>query len=162
MQQTPTLVTRPEKAVTDSRLYVEQTKASLRQKSKQVPENVSSNDARHLLKLLEKATTPADDEAAWLTTAEAEDFLAPGCFHNIPMITQNQQGLPLQTVDDFLQEYYDDDVLVSIQDSSAGLGQLQPSVRQVKIGSIKSRFAEELDQPNLAPWNLLELASTLR
>jgi hypothetical protein len=68
-----------------------------------------------------------------------------------------QQPLPLQTVQDFLDEYYDDDASVFVQDPSTKIASGQPFAREVAIGKVKKRILEGKTRGRL--WNCLELAT---
>lgn len=108
--------------------------------------------------LLERATHAQEQDALFLTSSEAMEQLAPGKFWNNVIITAEQQPLPLQTIDQFLREFYEEEVLVWIQDCSAKSSKQAPSIRQVPIKAVRERFAS--DQPvHPKPWNLLELAT---
>lgn len=101
---------------------------------------------------------PADDkEMLFLSGAEAAAMLQPGVFHNGPILTEGQQPLPLQTVRDFLDEFYDDDTKIWIQDPSVTYASKQLPVREVAIRKVKDRVLEGKKKGR--PWNCLELAT---
>jgi hypothetical protein len=106
--------------------------------------------------ILSLAQYPSETEAGFLSTQEAEAALRAGHFFNAPIITHNQQSLPLQSVEQFLDEFYNDKATVYIQDSSASAAKSVSAVRPVEISKIKARFASERDE---YPWNCLELAT---
>jgi hypothetical protein len=105
--------------------------------------------------LLTNASPANDEEMLFLSGAEAADMFKPGTFHNGPILTEGQQPLPLQSAKDFLDEYYDDDTKVSIQDPSVKVG--KHSVREVTLGNVKKRILEGKTKGR--PWNYLELAT---
>lgn len=105
--------------------------------------------------------SPADDtEMLFLSGVEAAAKLQPGVFHNGPILTEGQQPMPLQTVQEFLDEYYDDDTQVWIQDPSVTYASGDLSVREVPIGKVKNRlFQGKKAKKKSRPWNCLELAT---
>lgn len=107
--------------------------------------------------LLKHASAANDKEMLFLSGAEAAAMLKPGVFHNGPIVTEGQQPLPLQSVKDFLDEYYDDDTRVFVQDPSVKFSSGQHFAREVKIGSVKKRLLEGKTKGR--PWNCLELAT---
>lgn len=107
--------------------------------------------------LLTNASPANDKEMLFLSGAEAAAMLKPGVFHDGPILTEGQQPLPLQSVKDFLEEYYDDDTRVFIQDPSVKIASGQHFARVVKIGSVKSRILG--GKTKGGPWNCLELAT---
>lgn len=150
---------RPQRDVSGAQIYVDQVKPVLRAKKDLRPQTVGCISAKRILQLLEIASYPSPEEAAFVTGHEAVTLLRPGNLLPVPIITEGQQALPLQTPEGFLGEFYDDDTMVSIQDSSAKPGDIQPSVRRVRIGAVKERMAKNRLIPQEAPWNLLELAT---
>lgn len=118
--------------------------------------DMGKRQAVRILDLLELAQHPSEDDALFLTTAEATAEVAQGHFTKRIIVTTDQQRVPLQTVDEFLGEYYDDDSLVWIQDPEVRPTKKAPITRQVKISQVKERFASESTNK---PWNLLELAT---
>lgn len=84
-------------------------------------------------------------------------MLLPGVFHNGPILTEGQQPLPLQSIEDFLGEYYDDESKIFIQDPSVKIAGGSHFAREVTIGSIKKRILEGKRKGR--PWNCLELAT---
>ncbi|KAF2720569.1 hypothetical protein K431DRAFT_226194 [Polychaeton citri CBS 116435] len=106
--------------------------------------------------LLQVATPPIPNvDAHFATASEAEKLVAPNVFFNGPIFTENQQSLPLQTVDQFLAEFYDDNVLADIQDPAM---KITPCTRRVRISQVKARLLKP-KKPNEKPWNLLEIAT---
>ncbi|KAF2170993.1 hypothetical protein M409DRAFT_63989 [Zasmidium cellare ATCC 36951] len=117
---------------------------------------MGKRQAVRILELLELGAYPSEEEALFLTTEEATAEVAQGQFTKRIIVTTDQQRVPLQTVDQFLGEYYDEDALVWIQDPEVRPTKKAPITRQVKISQVKERFAAE---PTNKPWNLLELAT---
>jgi hypothetical protein len=113
------------------------------------------NDA--ILDLLRNARPATREEMLFLTGTEAAQFLAPGAFHNGPILTEGQQPMPLQRIEDFLGEFYDDDSKVFIQDPSVTFAGNSNFVREVTIGAVKKRILEGKGKGR--PWNCLELAT---
>ncbi|KAM0705149.1 hypothetical protein Q7P35_007936 [Cladosporium inversicolor] len=105
--------------------------------------------------------SPADDtEMLFLLGVEAAAKLQPGVFHTGPILTDGQQPMPLQTVHEFLDEYYDDNTQVWIQDPSVTYASGDLSVREVPIGKVKNRLFEgKKSKRKSRPWNCLELAT---
>lgn len=118
--------------------------------------DMGKRQALRILNLLELAQHPNEEDALFLTTDEATSEVGQGRFTKRIIVTTDQQRVPLQTVDDFLGEYYDDDSLVWIQDPEVRPTKKAPITRQVKISQVKERFAAESTNK---PWNLLELAT---
>jgi hypothetical protein len=65
--------------------------------------------------------------------------------------------MPLQRIEDFLGEFYDDDSKVFIQDPSVTFAGNSNFVREVTIGAVKKRILEGKGKGR--PWNCLELAT---
>jgi hypothetical protein len=112
---------------------------------------------RTILKLLQTSRPATRKEMLFLTGAEAAQFLAPGIFHNGPILTEGQQPMPLQRIEDFLGEFYDDDSKVFIQDPSVQFSGKHNFVREVTIGAVKKRILGGKSKSR--PWNCLELAT---
>jgi hypothetical protein len=110
-----------------------------------------------ILDLLRNAKPATREEMLFLTGAEAAQFLAPGAFHNGPILTEGQQPMPLQRIEDFLGEFYDDDSKVFVQDPSVTFSGNANFVREVTIGAVKKRLL--LGKSKGRPWNCLELAT---
>jgi len=113
--------------------------------------------ARRILHLLELASPPQDGEALFLSDEEVAKQLDPDVYFSGPIITQDQQSLPLTSVDEFLSEFYDNDVQVHVQDPAARVMRGGPHVRRVTIGQVKERFSDLTITDN--PWNMLELTT---
>jgi hypothetical protein len=112
---------------------------------------------RTILALLKSATPASREEMLFLKGTEAAQFLAPGIFHNGPILTEGQQPMPLQRIEDFLGEFYDDDGKVFIQDPSVQFSGKHNFVREVTIGAVKKRILGGKSKGR--PWNCLELAT---
>lgn len=147
---------RPKRDQESDESFADQVCEVLRVQSKARRADMGKRQALRILDLLELGTYPNDVEALFLTTEEATAKVAQGQFIKHIIVTTGQQRLPLQTVDQFLNEYYDEDALVWIQDPEVKPTKKAPITRQVKISQIKERFAAE---PTNKPWNLLELAT---
>lgn len=126
-----------------------------RQKSRAKCFGHRQNEA--ILDLLRHAKPATREEMLFLTGAEAAQFLAPGAFHNGPILTEGQQPMPLQRIEDFLGEFYDDDSKVFVQDPSVTFSGNSNFVREVTIGAVKKRLL--LGKSKGRPWNCLELAT---
>ena len=113
------------------------------------------NERMHYI--LTNARPASDEEMLFLSGAEAIAMLKPGVFHDGPILTEGQQPSPLQTVEDFLDEYYDDDTSVFVQDPSVKIASGQQFVKEVTIGRVKKRILEGKTKGR--PWNCLELAT---
>ncbi|KAK3713930.1 hypothetical protein LTR37_008180 [Vermiconidia calcicola] len=135
--------------------FVDQVKAVLSKQSKWQKLSVARRQAGRILQLLELAEAPTPTEALFLSGNEAARYLQTTRFFPGPIITKDQQPSPLQTTTQFLDEFYDDEAKVSIQDPSA-LQSRNNSVREVTIKQLKERFAK--GEPKV-PWNCLELAT---
>lgn len=150
---------RPLRDEVSDRRYVEAMLDEL-QTTLQVDRNtVHKRSAGRLRDLLLMAEYPNNDEAKFLSKNEALAEVAPGKFFNGPIITAEQQPLPLSTVPEFLGEYYDNTAKAHIQDSSARTGNTGVSVRAVNMWKIKERFSSTNPKDKEYPWNLLELAT---
>ena len=148
---------RPVHDVNGDAAYVVEMRAILRGQSTAKSSDVGKRQAKRILGLLKIARPPTEAEALFLTEAEAATLVTPNNFWNNIIVTEGQQLLPLQTIEQFFDEYYNDEAKVWIQDPSSRLSRDQPSVRQVTISQVKKRFAG--DSPISKPWNLLELAT---
>ncbi|PPJ50428.1 hypothetical protein CBER1_05553 [Cercospora berteroae] len=150
---------RPLRDEVSDRRYVEAMLNEL-QTTLQVDRNtVHKRSAGRLRDLLSMAEYPHNDEAKFLSKNEALAEVAPGKFFNGPIITAEQQPLPLSTVPEFLGEYYDNLAKAHIQDSSARTGNTGVSVRAVTMRQVNERFSSSNPRDKEYPWNLLELAT---
>lgn len=156
-QPAPSREQRPQRERGVDEEYVYQMVEACRQQSKSTVATRGRRQAQRIMGLLTVAQYANETDALFLTSSEASKLVAPGTFVNSPIVTEGQQALPLQTIEQFLEEYYDDQTRVSIQDPGAREGINQPNVRNVTIKNVKERFAQPTLQP--APWNLLELAA---
>ncbi|KAK5133181.1 hypothetical protein LTR08_008117 [Meristemomyces frigidus] len=137
--------------------YVEMTKMILESTSKgHKAVTFAVQQARRILQLLNVATTPEPNEALVASGDVAAQYLAAGQYFAGPIFTAGQQSLPLQTVDKFLSECYDDDADVYVQDPAVRVARGTPHVRSRTMAEVKERFAQPVTD---MPWNLLELAA---
>jgi len=114
---------------------------------------------RRIFQLLNNATLvdPTDSTVAlFVDPQKAAEWLQPNKFHPGPIFTRNAQPLPLVSVQTFLDEQYDDDVKVHVQDPAVKVAKNSPHVRQVTLRAVKERFAQGATDK---PWNCLELAT---
>lgn len=148
---------RPIRDVDGDSLFVQHMMRVLEDQSTSHINDTAKEQSITMKAILARATVADDDEALFLTASEATDRLSPGKFWNNVIITAEQQPLPLQTIDQFLREFYEETALVWIQDSSAKSGKQAPSIRQVSVKAVRERFARGKLHPK--PWNLLELAT---
>ena len=112
--------------------------------------------ARRLGTLLNIAEPWKEGEALSVSGEEAKKYLAANNFFSGPIFTTGQQRLPLQSVETFLAECYDDDADVYVQDPSVQVTKGTPHVRLRTMAAVKQRFAKPASDK---PWNLLELAA---
>jgi hypothetical protein len=147
---------RPTRDIEYDQSYVAKISEGLEAAGRSKVNDVGRKQARRILYLLQEGEVAGEDEALYLTASEAATHLRPGTFSKKIIITAEQQPLPLQTIEQFLDEFYEDDAQVWIQDSSAKTGKNSPSVRQVKVRAVKERSA---NKAHTKPWNLLELAT---
>lgn len=138
--------------------FVSRVKGALELQGKCKTSNVGRRQARRILQLLQLALPASPSEALQLSSDDAREQVDTGRFVSTPIITENEQSLPLHTVAQFLDEYYDDTATVSIQDPAIRLSRNIPSVRIVTVAQLKKRFREPDPNAN-APWNCLELAT---
>lgn len=136
--------------------FVDQVLPVLLERSRDPVQDHGSHSALRLHQLLGLAKLPTPDEVMYLSGPEASQQLQTGQFFDGPIVTEGQQHLPPQTLDQFLDEHYADDYKVFTQDPSVRLARNKPSVRSVSMKDVKKRFAEPADDK---PWNLLELAT---
>jgi hypothetical protein len=148
---------RPHNDVTGNRTFVDQVIKSLKSRLKTRAVCFGDRQNERICYLLTNASPANEKEMLFLSGAEAADMFKPGTFHNGPILTEGQQPLPLQSAKDFLDEYYDDDTKVSIQDPSVKVASGKHSVREVTIGNVKKRILEGKTKGR--PWNCLELAT---
>ncbi|WPH00789.1 Hypothetical protein R9X50_00361900 [Acrodontium crateriforme] len=119
--------------------------------------NFTHKASARLLPLLEIATVPSSSEALWLTGREAAELVKPGAFFPGPIITEGQQILPLQSPETFLSEYYDDTLLVWIQDQAVKQTEGNHA-RLESVAAVKARLKSTTTSKK-PPWNCLELAT---
>ncbi|KAI7551180.1 hypothetical protein KC331_g2711 [Hortaea werneckii] len=117
----------------------------------------SARQARRIRKLLDEATPFREGEALVCVDVEqAAQQLQANVYYPNPIFIAGQQSLPLQTVDSFLAEMYDDNMEVHVQDPDLKVANDAQHIKRVTIGKVKERFAKPC---NGSPWNLLELAT---
>lgn len=136
--------------------FVKQMIDVLQQQAQSDISNVQKISSTRVLALLKKAKFPAADEIMFLSGEEAKKAVSANAFFNGPIVTAEQQRLERQTVEQFLEEFYEQDAQIWVQDSSTGLARNQAAVRQVKVSQVKERLE---GGPTEAPWNCLELAT---
>jgi len=146
---------RPLNDYAGNRDFADQALKALKLKSPAMCFGDRQNERIHYL--LQHALPADDKEMLFLSGIEAFTKLQPGEFHNGPILTEGQQPMPLQTVQDFLEEFYDDDTKVWIQDPSVTYASKKIFVRQVTINKVKKRLLEGKKKGR--PWNCLELTT---
>lgn len=137
--------------------FVAQMIKALRSRVKSQAKMFGDRQNSSILHLLENASPANDNEMLFLSGAEAAAKLATGVFHNGPILTESQQPLPLQSIEHFLGEHYDDDMNVYIQDPSVKIAGGALFAREVTIGAVKRRLLGGKSKGR--PWNCLELAT---
>ncbi|KAM0714308.1 hypothetical protein Q7P37_010095 [Cladosporium fusiforme] len=149
---------RPANDVAGNREFVSKVIKALRVRIKPSKDKMYGDRTNKvILRLLEKATAANDTEMLFLSGSEAAKKLSTGVFHNGPLLTEGQQPMPLQTIPDFLGEYYDDDMRVFVQDPSTVLTKANTFTKNVTIGAVKKRLLGGKTKGR--PWNCLELAT---
>jgi hypothetical protein len=123
-----------------NRDFANQVLKGLKQELKPEPLCFGDRQNKRMHYLLTESRPANDEEMLFLSGVEAAAKLQPGVFHNGPILTEGQQPLPLQTVQDFLDEHYDDDAKVSIQDPGVTYASNKRPVRQVPIRQVKNRM----------------------
>lgn len=152
---TPVLSDYDKRAVQDI-AFIERMRESLSAQSKGKTANVGKRQARRILDLLQRAKSSDDAEALILSADEAKAQLQANQYFSGPIITEGQQPLDLQTIQDFLSEQYNDDAKVCIQDPSVRVAAKMPHTREITIGMLKEIFQKD---KVTGPCNCLELAS---
>lgn len=143
---------------TDDEKFLEQVKVVLKNQGKWKTANVGRRSARRIGQVLELVKPPNASEALFPTGDNAARQLECGSFFPGPIITENQQPLPLQSISQFLGEFYDDSAEVWIQDPAILLARNIPHARDIKIGQLKQRFLAPAAKARI-PWNCLEMAT---
>ncbi|RMZ09022.1 hypothetical protein D0862_03776 [Hortaea werneckii] len=119
--------------------------------------NFSAGQARRIRNLLDDAIPFQEGEALVCADGEqAAQQLKANVYYPNPIFVAGEQRLPLQTVDSFLSEMYDDNVIVHVQDPDLRVANGAQHIKRVTIGKVKEHFAKPC---NGSPWNLLELAT---
>ncbi|KAK6436921.1 hypothetical protein LTR95_006888 [Oleoguttula sp. CCFEE 5521] len=117
--------------------------------------DIGRREAQRVGDLLRRAEPATATDVLRLTSAEAAALLSARHTHDRPILVEGAQPLPLQTLDQFLDECYDNTATVSIQDPSAKLRRGAQAVKEVSVATLKARFGAPDDD---YPWNCLELA----
>ncbi|KAK5681224.1 hypothetical protein LTS10_006986 [Elasticomyces elasticus] len=139
--------------------FVEDLKAILYKIGKSKSKTFFANQCRRIGTLLSIATSPKSGELLHAYThAQAAAAVQANVYFDGPLITHNQQPMPLQTQQQFFEEYYDDDIDVFVQNPSAPVPKNEPRVQRVKMKIVKTRFSKPVPA-NSPPWNMLELAA---
>ncbi|KAK5731807.1 hypothetical protein LTR17_011019 [Elasticomyces elasticus] len=139
--------------------FVEDLKAILYKIGNSKSKTFSANQCRRIGTLLSVATPPKSGELKRAYThEEAAAAVQANVYFNGPLITHNQQPMPLQTQQQFFEEYYDDDIDVYVQNPSAPVPKNEPRVHKVSMKIVKTRFSKPVPA-NSPPWNMLELAA---
>lgn len=149
--------TRPLNDTTGNRNFADQVIKALKLRLKPRVACYGDRQNERMHYLLQNASPANDEEMLFLSGAEAAAMLRPGVYHDGPILTEGQQPMPLQSVQDFLEEYYDDDTTVFVQDPSVKIASGQHFAREVTIEKVKKRILEGKTKGR--PWNCLELAT---
>ena len=140
-----------------NRNFADQVLRDLKPRLKSPAKCFGDRQIERMHSLLTNALPASDEEMLFLSGIEAAAKVQPGVFHNGPILTEGQQPLPLQTIPDFLDEFYDDDTKVWIQDPSVTYASKRRFVREVPVSKIKERALD--GKTRSWPWNCLELAT---
>ncbi|KAK4889385.1 hypothetical protein LTR27_011831 [Elasticomyces elasticus] len=139
--------------------FVEDLKAILYKIGNSNSKTFFANQCRRIGTLLSVATPPKSGELLHAYTPEqAGAAVQANVYFDGPLITHNQQPMPLQTQQQFFEEYYDDDIDVFVQNPSAPVPKNEPRVQRVNMRTVKTRFSKPVPA-NSPPWNMLELAA---
>ncbi|KAK6428851.1 hypothetical protein LTR95_015002 [Oleoguttula sp. CCFEE 5521] len=117
--------------------------------------DIGRRQAQRVGDLLRRAEPATTSDILRLTSAEAGAMLSARQPHDRPILVEGAQPLPLQTLDRFLDECYDNTATVSVQDPNAKLRRGAQAVKEVSVATLKARFRAS---PDDYPWNCLELA----
>lgn len=148
---------RPTNDMEDNRDFAHQVIQDLRGKNNRPIKCFGDRQNERMHYLLSNAAPANDEELLFLSGAEAAAKFKPGVFHDGPILTEGQQPLSLQSVENFLNEYYDDNSKVFVQDPSIKIASEKHFAREVKIGTVKKRLLK--GKTKGMPWNCLELAT---
>jgi hypothetical protein len=138
--------------------FIEQVKEALTAQSKWKTAVVAKRQARRILDLLNVSKAPDTTEASICSNNEAEKHFQTGAYFKGPIFVNDAQPNSLDTVKNFLDEYYDETSKVHIQDPSIRLARNKAHVREVTIKQLRDRFSEPKTKSSI-PWNCLELAT---
>ncbi|KAH9822744.1 hypothetical protein Tdes44962_MAKER04713 [Teratosphaeria destructans] len=139
--------------------FIEQMKDVLAARSERgKPRDFGFKQAGRILNLLNSGelVTESSEDALFTTPEGAAEWCQAGKFFGGPIFVSGAQPLPLQTVDQFFDEHYDDSIYVYVQDPAIKLAANVAPVRRVKLAEVKKRFAKGTTNK---PWNCLELAT---
>jgi len=148
---------RPFNDFAGNRDFANQVLRDLKPKLKSPAKCFGDRQNERMYYLLTNALPANDEEMLFLSGVEAAAKLQPGVFHNGPILTEGQQPLPLQTVPGFLNEFYDDDTKVWIQDPSVTYASKRRFVKEFPVSKVKERTLD--GKTKIWPWNCLELAT---
>ncbi|KAK3637124.1 hypothetical protein LTR56_013856 [Elasticomyces elasticus] len=139
--------------------FVKDLKAILYRIGKSKSKTFFANQCRRIGTLLSIATPPKSGELKRAyTPEEAAAAVQANVYFDGPLITHNQQPMPLQTQHQFFEECYDDDIDVFVQNPSAPVPKNEARVQKFKLSAVKTRFSKPVPA-NSPPWNMLELAA---
>ncbi|KAI6872837.1 hypothetical protein KC338_g1920 [Hortaea werneckii] len=153
------LLTREEALALNDDEFISNTKVFLEAASRgsSNSSSFSAGQARRIRRLLDDAIPFQEGEALVCVDSEqAAQQLEANVYYPNPIFIAGQQSLPLQTVDSFLSEMYDDKMEVHVQDPDLKVANGAQHIKRVTIGKVKEHFAKPC---NGSPWNLLELAT---
>ncbi|RMY73327.1 hypothetical protein D0863_03935 [Hortaea werneckii] len=153
------LLTREEALALNDDEFISNTKVFLEAASRgsSNSSSFSAGQARRIRRLLDDAIPFQEGEALVCVDGEqAAQQLEANVYYPNPIFIAGQQSLPLQTVDSFLSEMYDDKMEVHVQDPDLKVANGAQHIKRVTIGKVKEHFAKPC---NGSPWNLLELAT---
>nr|OQO21350.1 hypothetical protein B0A51_10061 [Rachicladosporium sp. CCFEE 5018] len=142
-------------ATDTDQIYVTEVLKVIEKRLEAKTNDIGRRQAQRVGDLLRRAGPAATTDVLRLTSAEAGALLSARQPHDRPILVEGGQPLPLQTLDQFLDECYDNTAAVSVQDPSAKLRRGAQAVKEVSVATLKARFGAPNDD---YPWNCLELA----
>nr|OQO24563.1 hypothetical protein B0A51_07734 [Rachicladosporium sp. CCFEE 5018] len=142
-------------ATDTDQIYVTEVLKVLEKRLEAKTNDIGRRQAQRVGDLLRRAGPAATTDVLRLTSAEAGALLSARQPHDRPILVEGGQSLPPQTLDQFLDECYDNTATVSVQDPSAKLRRGAQAVKEVSVATLKARFGAPNDD---YPWNCLELA----
>ncbi len=143
-------------ALTDE-AFVGKVKSSLAAQSHRKTATFAKRHAGRLLHLLKLAAPPNEAEALICSSEEAIKHLEAGSLFPGPIFVDGAQPKKLETVSNFLNEFYDDTLKVHVQDPAIKTAKKKSHVREVTIKQVREKFLDSSKRSN--PWNCLELAA---